>query len=643
MEVRHHVLLSDNPKSNHYMTFAAPNLTYRADIDGLRAISVLAVVVYHFGLGPIVGGFMGVDVFFVISGYVITRKLHDEMLSGNFQFRSFYTARVRRILPALSVVVICSLIAGWFILLPADFASLGQQSAFAIFGSANFFFLWNTGYFDRAASLLPLLHTWSLSVEEQFYFVWPALMLAVFALGRRAICVVLAIIIVSSLIWAELTVRADDQSMAFYMLHTRAWELAIGALVVFAPVIKRRVVSDVATLTGLILVGIGFFTVSSETPFPGVSAMWACFGAGLVVWPRTTQSWATSALALPPIRYIGLISYSLYLWHWPILVLYRHYNWHDMPDTQTAVLLIFISFSLSVLTFHFVERPFRHGVSVSRRTVFSAGLAAATVALGLTISATSGAAIRLPEDARLAVSMGVKQDLPNEICILNEHVTNRTPLNQTCALNGETRVLMIGDSHATHFMNALVDSFPNVKFSLINASGCRPVLQSVGRRSCVELMQAALLEFIPFTDFHAVIVSARWRNGNSDQVGATAEHLQQFTDNVLVWGQTVEYQVDVPAQLASEALLRAPRDGVTDPQSHSEHREINYALSESLKRVSVKFYDPLSVLCVELECIRFDDAGIPFQWDYGHLTAAGAKFVVEEYRARGLTFKVPKS
>lgn len=242
------------------------------------------------------------------------------------------------------------------------------------------------------------------------------------------------------------------------------------------------------------------------------------------------------------------------------------------------------------------------------------------------------------EDARLAVSMGVKQDMPDGICMLNEHVQNRTPPDQTCALDGEIRVLMIGDSHATHFMGALVDSFPSVNFSLINASGCRPVLHSEGRMACVELMKPALQEFIPFSDFHAIIVSARWRNGNSDQVQATVQHLQQFSDRVLVWGQTVEYEVDVPAQLASAALVRAPRERVTEPRNHSRHKEINDDLSQNLAKVNSEFYDPLAVLCAGLECIRFDETGVPFQWDYGHLTKAGAKFVVEQYQARGLAF-----
>lgn len=217
-----------------------PTWTHRRDIDGLRAIAVLLVVLYHYGITPFSGGYVGVDVFFVISGYVITAKVRRELAAGTFTLLSFYAGRVRRILPALAFVILACLIAGWFLLMPADYRDLGDQAAFAAVGLSNFYFLDNSGYFARASDLLPLLHTWSLGIEEQFYLIWPALLLLLgLKLSQKTAVVVLGCLIAVSLILSTIAVL-DDQPTAFYMLHTRATVQSLTSagrkVVLFAPV-----------------------------------------------------------------------------------------------------------------------------------------------------------------------------------------------------------------------------------------------------------------------------------------------------------------------------------------------------------------------------------------------------------------------
>ena len=300
---------------------------YRKDIDGLRCVAVTAVVLYHFGLSA-PGGFVGVDVFFVISGYLITAQIAGDIEAQRFSLLTFYARRCKRILPALLVVCTACLLAGWFVLWPGDYKALAASVRYAAFGLANFYFLWNTGYFDQASDLLPMLHLWSLGVEEQFYFAWPALLLLALPLGRRwLIALLLALIAIS--LGASINAVAADQKAAFYLPHLRAWELAIGGLLVFLPHMRlpsyaREILGAAAAL--LILGAIVMLTKAS--PFPGLSALPPVIGAALLIWHTMHggSSAVSRLLSLAPAVFVGKISYSLYLWHWPVLVLFRHIN-----------------------------------------------------------------------------------------------------------------------------------------------------------------------------------------------------------------------------------------------------------------------------------------------------------------------------
>ena len=334
--------------------------TYRPDIDGLRAIAVLSVLYFHYDAPlpaewRLSGGFTGVDVFFVISGFLITSKLQDDIAAGTFSILGFYDRRIRRILPALIVMLITTLLAGKFLLMPGDYKSLSASTAAAAFGVSNFYFLANTGYFDQVADLLPLLHTWSLAVEEQFYVVWPILLLVI-ASGRArvAIAAVLGGIVIigfaASLVWFDI-----DPKSAFFVAVPRAWELAIGALLVFLPPLPR-VFGEIAAMLGLLLIGAGLVVVKAAS-FPGAAALYPCIGAALVIWPRVERTATASWLGI--LGPVGLISYSLYLWHWPVWVLFRIYINNGQPRIHEALALAIVSSALAVLSYFVVEKPFR--------------------------------------------------------------------------------------------------------------------------------------------------------------------------------------------------------------------------------------------------------------------------------------------
>ena len=261
------------------------NSDIRLDIQGLRAVAVSSVIAFHYGAGWLPGGFTGVDIFFVISGFLITTSiLQTEVKEGTFSLLRFYTKRIRRIVPALALVIFATLVAGWFLMMPQDYRGLAESALFASTGLANVYFYLNTGYFDRAAELQPLLHIWSLGVELQFYLVWPLVMIAIMRAfhtkGPRT-CFMLAVTVIG-FAYASFEV-ARDESYAFYLLHPRVWELAIGAFVAFLPPIRSDLIRQALALLGLVLVIYSLVAVNSTELFPGPNALYACAGAAILI------------------------------------------------------------------------------------------------------------------------------------------------------------------------------------------------------------------------------------------------------------------------------------------------------------------------------------------------------------------------
>ncbi len=391
------------------------NFRYRPEIDGLRALAVVAVVLYHAGLG-FTGGFVGVDVFFVISGFLITSLILKDLAAGTFTLAGFWERRIRRIVPALTCLVLATLVAGWIVLLPADYAELGRSAFFQGLFVANVYFWRSSGYFDGAAEEKPLLHTWSLAVEEQFYFVFPLMMVGLVALpmfrGRGPLFSLFALCILLSLgvsIWGVI----HRPVAAFYLLPTRAWELLLGGLIALLPA-PRAAASDTSgvsatgrltVLNGLrealaavsllgILVPCWFYT--SATPFPGLAAVLPCGATGLFIWitgqrpAKTRLPIAARALSARPIVFVGLISYSFYLWHWPMFSFSNYLSTEPLSFGYRCSLVL-AGFVLAVLSWRFVEQPFRlRRHCQTRRSTYAMGAVATgfVIIAGLTVQSS---------------------------------------------------------------------------------------------------------------------------------------------------------------------------------------------------------------------------------------------------------------
>lgn len=469
---------------------AAP--TYRREIDGLRALAVLPVIFFHAGFDLFRGGFVGVDVFFVISGHLITTVILTEQAAGSFSLVRFYERRARRILPALFFMLAASTAGAWFFLPPADLkAYAGSLIAVSAFFS-NVRFAGQSGYFDTAVELKPLLHTWSLAVEEQFYLVFPLLLLLTRRLRPAATAALLVLIGGASLAAAELHLVRPNE--AVFLLQTRGWAVVIGALT--ALYTRRQVVPPTLTTAqlgsalGLALVGLSVVTFSRQTPFPGIYGLVPTVGTALVILCATPDTIAGRLLGSGPLVGMGLISYSAYLWHQPLFAFARHERGEE-PGAALLLWLTLVTVVLAYVSWRWVEQPFRRPGTIGRRTVFSFALAGSAVfaALGQVGVANEGFAAyylehRLsPEEAELYrlirdhTSRKLADDMVDDgACrFWSPGITPAFEARfDACRSQHGKALVVLGDSHAMNVYNLVAKA--NVEAFTVGVArpGCRP-------------------------------------------------------------------------------------------------------------------------------------------------------------------------
>ncbi|PLX67030.1 MAG: hypothetical protein C0603_10200 [Denitrovibrio sp.] len=339
-------------------------MKYRKDIDGLRALAVLPVLFYHAGINLFSGGYVGVDIFFVISGYLITTVIINELEEDRFTIRNFYVRRIRRIFPVLFFILAVVTLIGLYIQMPYEFRNYGKSLSATVFFGSNIYFRRQMGYFESAAETKPLLHTWSLSVEEQFYIFYPIILILLVRYFDKKYIKYITIIFILSFVTSVFMVRID-QSDTFYFLHTRAWELLLGALLALGavPATKNRSILNILSIAGVAMILYSVMLYTDKTLFPGTNAILPCLGAFLIIYSGSAETIVKKILGLKPIVYIGLISYSLYLWHWPLLSFFNEYqtviNISDETKETIRYGLLILSFVLSVLTHRYIEVPFR--------------------------------------------------------------------------------------------------------------------------------------------------------------------------------------------------------------------------------------------------------------------------------------------
>lgn len=451
---------------------------YRPEIDGLRAVAVLPVLLFHVGWPGFSGGFLGVDVFFVISGYLITRLIADEVAAtGGFRFGRFYLRRMRRLFPALAMVMVATTLAAAFIVSPGHLTFFGQELIVAALSISNFYYFSESGYFAVGKEFSFLLHTWSLAVEEQFYLVWPILLLACLKRGRGAVFAMLAALSAASLVLSQLL---PDREAAFFLTPFRAFEFAAGAALVWVRPLdpaRSRLGSELMLFAGLSLIGVSVFGLSPESHLPGVLTVLPVIGAVLCIHAGRAPSFGL-LLANPLSVWIGRISYSLYLVHWPLFMLYAY----TVPALTPAdrVGLLVAAFALAALLHYAVERPLRHSRSERGQNVgFFGGAAAVTVCciiVGAAISLGKGWAWRLPADTAALLASANRESKVDHCHYAADTVDVEFERQfQDCLASEGPAVLVIGDSHGGDLFPALAVNAPRDHIASIWRGGCRPV------------------------------------------------------------------------------------------------------------------------------------------------------------------------
>ncbi|WP_134497440.1 acyltransferase family protein [Microvirga pakistanensis] len=470
MLIREHTSFS---KSYRSLYRPAMKINYRPEIDGLRAIAVVPVILFHAGFSWFSGGFVGVDVFFVISGFLITSIVLADLEASRFSIRTFYERRARRILPALFVVVAACVPAAWLLLPYSQLVEFGQSVLSVSAFVSNIHFWLNTGYFETESELKPLLHTWSLAVEEQYYIISPILLWFLWTRAKGAIVPLLSILAVASIILAEHGSQVAPEA-AFFLPHTRIWELALGTLAAVLVMQNGGVRQNgVLSLIGLAMIATAIFLYDEATPFPGVYALLPTVGAVLVLTFTGPGTAAHRLLSMKPLVGIGLVSYSAYLWHQPLFAFARHLSISE-PAPYVMFALSGITMILAYLSWRFVEQPFRRSNAISRHAIFSLSGA------GLVTSAALGVFIAHSELSRTRITLGgesfvalSKETSPN---LGLSGACRQFTTVEKCASGPNPIAVLWGDSYAMHLAQALRDSPTTLPFAQMTKSACAPIL-----------------------------------------------------------------------------------------------------------------------------------------------------------------------
>ena len=538
-------------------------IRYRPDIDGLRGIAVLAVIWFHSGLPGMPGGFVGVDVFFVISGYLITSIIRRDLGAGTFSFRHFYERRFRRIAPALMTVTAAAVIASYVLLLPYELENFAGSAAATVAMVSNVYFWRVLNYFAPAHELAPLLHGWSLGVEEQFYLLFPAALVTAERFGRSRPAI--AVLGIASFVLC--LVMSARMSAAFYLLPTRGWELMMGASLAAGLVSIPARGREAAAVLGVVLTIVATVVLGARDPLPGWRALLPTTGAVLVI-AAGANTLAARALGFRPLVYVGRISYSFYLWHWPIFVFLRHWRADPNLPALWALAAIAAAFAVSVTSYHWIEQPARNKATPFRNVFLPSMATAALILLASTVAITGrGLPDRLPK--RVDAIAGRHNDLAplakSCVDIRPQSIVERCHLGPP----GAPEYLLWGDSHAAAISEAVAIALgrPGLVWS---RSSCPPAIGWISDDAipepCPAGDQRALELALQNPRIGIVILSAGWsssdywgRAGFWRSVQAVVDRLDAAGKRVIIVAGVPDPGVDVPwASAIRERFGRPP-------------------------------------------------------------------------------------
>jgi peptidoglycan/LPS O-acetylase OafA/YrhL len=620
---------------------------YRREIDGLRALAVVPVILFHAGFEAFSGGFVGVDVFFVISGYLITSIILTQKAAGTFSLLDFYERRARRILPALFLVMAFCIPFAWLWLMPSDMKDFSQSLVAVSVFASNILFWRESGYFDTAAELKPLLHTWSLAVEEQYYVLFPLFLIVMWRFAKQWTVATLAVIAALSFALAQWGAY-NKPAATFLLLPTRGWEIAIGALLAFYfarhPKLKlQRSVQEIGSLIGLLLILYAVFAYSKATPFPSAYALAPTLGTALIILCAKPATLVGRVLTTKALVGIGLISYSAYLWHQPLFAFAR-YKAIDNPSLSVFGALCLVTVVLAYFSHRFVEVPFRDKNNFDRKLIFliAPGVTLCFVALGALGIFMKGFEYRLDENQRQLLSFNsynYKELYREGDCFLRDE-QSYTDFKKICfSENHSQSILVWGDSHAAALSFGLSKTFEN--FSQFTASGCGPLLGvAFGWSSTCESINKFVSVEIESRKPKAVLLHANWLRYKDQNISVSLRSTINFikskspTTEIFVLGGVPQYEPSLPTLMLNKRLSLVNDLRVISP-SYKKVLLVDSLLKDISLDTHVRYFSSLDAFCSVSNCLvtsSVEGQIMPMAWDYGHLTSSGAIYLASKFK-----------
>lgn len=633
-------------------------IKYRPDIDGLRAIAVLSVIVFHIWHDALPGGFIGVDVFFVISGYLISLQLYKEMQTNSFSITKFYERRIKRILPVFYVVVLLTVVVAQFIMVPFDAEKVGVSAIWALISSANVYF-WlfqDNSYFAQSSDESPLLHLWSLGVEEQFYLLWPLLLLFLFKYKKPKLILIFAVCLTFfSLCLAEFSSK-NFSDFSYYMLPTRMGEMLVGALAAYwvfygqAPVLTKKI-AFLFSLLGLLGLVFSIAFIDKSFVFPGFIVLIPILSTALIIYTGNFYTgFVHRALSIKPLVFIGLISYSAYLWHWPILAFYRYGNFEITLLSGCVILLI--TLLLAKLSHKFVEVPFRK-VKLEFRTVLKWFVIIPSLVVFLfsfLVYRSHGFGIRyLHEDYKAAFySMEEAVKGPHKstsVCqfplLIQENITEARCLIGADSIE-EPRILLLGDSNAGHLVGTFDVLGKDIGVSMRNIaiSSCPPLLYNAERYATrdKEACANSIRVLMPYiTNYDHLIISAAWTNylsGKKDDafwkdLTLTLNKLSTSVKSITLVGK-IPWVKGFKQGCALRQLSFYTMNCDLDIP-HKQNKKLidinNRLRAIAANYENINYYDFNDLLCHLTGCIWTNENKLPIYYDFSHLSYFGSEYL----------------
>lgn len=617
-------------------------MNYRPEIDGLRALAVLPVVLYHSKINLFQGGFVGVDIFFVISGFLITKIIITEVFQSSFSIIKFYERRARRILPALFTVLIFSTVLSWALLPPIQFKDFGQSLFFVSFFTSNILFWIESGYFTEATELKPLIHTWSLGVEEQFYIFFPLLVLFIYKINKKyifpSIFLILIISLFLSYIYSAPNMDTELREAAFFLLPTRAWELMLGSILCLSS--KNSVINsngmfnNFMSFIGLLLIFYSILFFGENTPFPGLHALVPTLGAAFIIVFGTNKTYAFKLLTIKPMIFIGLTSYSIYLWHQPLLAFSRFYFIGDL-SSATVLLIIITSIFLGYCSWRYIEQPFRDKNKISRKNIFifSIGGTLTLCSIGMIIHLNDGFKNRYSANEIALLdfqSYEQRDELYRERDCLLKQNQDQNSFKDICKA-GETYIW--GDSHAAGFYAGIN---LNEEASQFTASGCPPILNiKINAVPNCASINDYIYSSIEQAKPRRVFLSAYWIHdsyeGSDDLLLQTLSKISNEHPSVefyILGGLPIWFPSLPVTMLKADNLLNGQETYIENQlfKKIAQKDEVIKTMVLNLNNKNIKFISMLDLLCEGNHCLtQAANPNIePIAFDYGHLTRAGS-------------------